>query len=133
MSGIIQISEAALLALHSIMIIAAAEDKPTRTKEIAALINASENHLAKVMQRLVKAGMVTSIRGPHGGFLMAKKTDEITLLDVYEALEGKIQVHKCMINNSECPFKGCIFGDLNTKLSNEFIQALGNRTLESLL
>ncbi len=94
MNSIINLTEATLLALHSMALIAQAQHEKVNTKTIAATINASENHLAKVMQRLNKAGLVESIRGPMGGFILSKPGNEISLLDVYEAMEGKLRVDK---------------------------------------
>jgi DNA-binding IscR family transcriptional regulator len=64
MSNVIKISEATTLALHTMFYLYLKKDQLVSTKEIAAMFGFSENHLAKVLQRLVKVGYVASIRGP---------------------------------------------------------------------
>ena len=58
MASIVQISEAASLALHSMALLAASPDRPLTVKDITARTGVSEAHLSKVMQRLAKAGLV---------------------------------------------------------------------------
>jgi Rrf2 family protein len=124
MSGAFQISEAASLALYSMAIIAK-NNKPISVKTLAEQTFASDNHLAKVMQRLVKGGLVKSARGPKGGFVLSKAPEDITLLDVYEAIEGKFELGPCPMDRNQCPFKKCMFegtvGELN-RLFFEFLR-----------
>ena len=129
MSGIINMSEAAILALHSMALIAKKKNTALNIKEIAKELNASENHLSKVMQRLAKSGLVNSRRGPKGGFLLSRENSEITLLDVYEAIEGKFIIHKCMLNKSKCTYSKCILNDLNYVFSVQFKDYLENNNL----
>ena len=131
MRSIINISEATLLALHSISLIA--KFSKINTKEIAEKINASENHLAKVLQRLVKFGFISSTRGPSGGFQLTRDSSEISLLEIFEAMEGKISNGQCLIDNTVCPFRECIIGDLNKKFTSEFKDKLANKTLNEFM
>jgi Rrf2 family protein len=118
MSGVFKISEAALLALHAMAFIADHLDRMVTTKEIATCHNASEAHLSKVMQRLVKAGMVKSVRGPGGGFVLEKKASDIALLDIYELFEGKLSNDNCLFSTPVCGGIDCIFGNLISELNS---------------
>jgi Rrf2 family protein len=130
MNGIFKISEAASLALHSMVLIKKTPAKLNAT-EIADILKSSKHHVAKVLQRLVKSGMLDSGRGPKGGFEIKKNVDEISFLDIYQAIEGNYTVSNCIYENKECMFDTCIIGDLNSKLSNEFIEYLKNQKLSS--
>lgn len=112
MPRMMQISEAASLALHSMALLASNPKKIFSVKQIASTLNGSEAHLSKVLQRLARAGLVKSNRGPKGGFLLEKKEDEITLLQVYEAIEGPLVPRKCLFDKPVCSGERCIFGDL---------------------
>ncbi|MCK4620269.1 MAG: Rrf2 family transcriptional regulator, partial [Desulfobacterales bacterium] len=67
MSNIIKISEAASMAIHAMVFLASESGRIVPSREIATTLRSSEAHLSKVMQRLAKAGLVSSTRGPKGG------------------------------------------------------------------
>jgi Rrf2 family protein len=110
MSHGILISDAASLAMHAMAVIASRKD-PASARDISGRLGVSENHLAKVLQRLARSGLVTSTRGPRGGFTLAKKSGAITLLDVYEAIEGPLKDKACLMRKKTCNKKLCILGD----------------------
>jgi len=128
MSQLISLSEAAAIGLHSMVYIASSKEK-LNVNQISEFIGSSKHHVAKVMQRLVKEDLVSSNRGPAGGFEMKKSPEEITLLDIYEAIEGPINTHICLGNKMVCPFRKCVFGDLSNKMTIEFKNYMQSRTL----
>ena len=131
MKNIIQISEASSLALHGMGLLAATGRRMS-IREIAAATGASEAHLSKVFQRLVKEGMIRSIRGPGGGFDLTRTPENITLLEIYSAIEGKPSSNTCLLHSGACPFSGCIFGDLIEDLTERFLRYLGETTLSGM-
>lgn len=132
MSKIVHISEAASLAVHSMALIANSADM-LNVNHIAELTHSSRNHLAKVMQTLVKNNLLESTRGPKGGFMLKGNPAEINLLRIYELFDGLIEQHHCGIENGKCPFKQCVFGGLANKFSREFMEYLKNTTLDQLI
>jgi len=132
MTKLVTLSEAASLAIHA-MVLIAKSDKLTNVNFIADETGASRNHLAKVMQRLVKSGMVKSTRGPAGGFMLNKPAAEMTLLDIYEAIEGPIENVGCPLDRPICPFSNCLMGNLVYKVTDEIKEYFKNHTLESFI
>jgi len=128
MAQLIALSEAAAIGLHSMVFIASSNEK-LNVGQISEFIGSSRHHVAKVMQRLVKEDFISSNRGPAGGFELKKKPEEITLLDIYEAIEGPIDTHICLGNKIVCPFKKCIFGELSTNMTLEFRNYMKSRKL----
>lgn len=59
--------------------------------------------LQKILNRLVRCGLVASHRGVQGGFQLAREPGEITLLEVVEAMQGKLVVNKCFLEQGGCP------------------------------
>jgi Rrf2 family protein len=116
----LKISEAASLAIHTMVILAANPDKIVSGGDIAGLLNASKDHLAKVLQRLVKGGFVESARGPKGGFMLARPADRVAPLEVYEYIEGPFEVRDCLLDERVCGIDKCAMGehlfDANAKL-----------------
>ncbi len=130
MSEVVAVSEAVSLAFHGMGLLASGERKSA--KEMAEAVNVSEAHLAKVFQRLVREGLVGSTRGPKGGFELAKQPEEITLFDIYVAIEGAPKGDYCLLHKERCPFGKCIFGSLLGKMTREFVDYLKSTTLGDL-
>ncbi|MFH1034712.1 MAG: Rrf2 family transcriptional regulator [Pseudomonadota bacterium] len=114
----LRISEAASLALHAMALLAGPGGGAMSTRQISEKLKVSDHHLSKVMQRLGRAGLVESLRGPKGGFRLARRGSSITLLDIYEAVEGRLQGGHCLLGRPACQV-GCALGGLVNILGNE--------------
>jgi Rrf2 family protein len=84
----------------------AGDDRPEDATPVAlATVAASENlplsYLEHLVAKLREAGLVVSIRGAHGGYRLARPTDEIGMLDVVQALEGPITPMECFQTDGE--------------------------------
>lgn len=131
--NIVRISEAASLALHAMTFLAAQEpDHAVSTRDIADVLHVSDNHLSKVAQRLAKSGLVVSRRGPGGGVLLAKPAADITLLDIYQAIEGEFKSAGCLLTTRVCDPGNCIFGDLLHSVNTQVRERLETTRLDSL-
>ena len=133
MAGIFKISDAALLGLHAAAYMAQHEGVLVTTREVAAAYSSSENHLAKVLRQLSRTPLVKVVRGPRGGFMLAKPLHKITLLQVYEAVEGKYNPVSCFTDNHKCPRSACILGGQIEKITLQVRDYLAATTLASLL
>jgi len=71
-------------------------------REVGREQDVPESFLAKIFQTLVRAGLVTSQRGAHGGFSLARPPDRITAREVIEAVDGPIALNVCVIRPEEC-------------------------------
>ncbi len=129
MNGVFKISEAASLAMHTMVYLASHPNGPVTAKEIAAVFPISEAHLAKVLQRLVKSGLVRSTRGPRGGFELALPAEKMTLLEIFETIEGPINGGGCLLGEGGCFGASCILGDLVGMVNREVRDFLNHNTL----
>ena len=136
MPNVLRMSEATTLGIHAMVYLAnhRSDDKPKThsVHEIASHLNASEAHLAKVLQRLAHVGHLRSMRGPKGGFTLAKKPNQITFLDVYEALEGPFEINRCLFSAPICGRADCIMGGLIEKVETEVRTYLEQTTLATV-
>jgi Rrf2 family protein len=132
MADILKISDATALALHSMVHLAIEPDGQSTTAEIADIFQASRHHLAKVHQRLTKAGLIYSQRGPAGGVGLAKKPDEITLLEIYEVMEGSMLCNPCLFGKDKCPRTDCVLGVLLPGLARQVRDYFQETTLAKL-
>ncbi len=128
MSKIVHLTEAVSIAFHS-MVLVARSNKPLNVLEISEKISSSKHHVAKVMQRLVKAGFVGSLRGPSGGFSLKKNASEIALLSIYEAIEGNLESGECAMEKPVCTFETCIYKNIIEKMTCDFKNYLENQKL----
>jgi len=132
MSSVLKISEAAILALHSMAYLATKPGKLSSTKEIATKLRSSEAHLSKVLQRLSKTGLVKSIRGPKGGFILGKASDEISLLEIYESIDGQLVSSKCLFGDPFYSADACILGGLLGAIDEQVREYLTGTKLNTL-
>jgi len=128
LSTFINISEASTIAIHSLALIANTE-RSLNANKIAEVTHFSRNHLAKVLHILVKHKYLDSLRGPNGGFTMKKNPTSISLLEIYELIEGELVSFECAITCGDCYFDTCIFGNHPHKFAGDFKNYLENKTL----
>lgn len=132
MTKILDISEATSIAFHG-MVLVAISQVAINANDIAEITNASKHHTSKVMQRLVKHGLIGSTRGPSGGFYLKKKPEDILLIDILEAIEGKVELTPCPIDNEFCPFGSCLMGGICFEISEKLLNHLKSNTLSDVL
>ncbi|HNW89617.1 MAG TPA: Rrf2 family transcriptional regulator [Bacteroidales bacterium] len=133
MSHIVSISEAASIGIHVIVLIARSKNNNMNVKKLSELTGASKNHIAKVMQRMVKDNFVKSTRGPAGGFILNKSPQDISLLNVYESLEGEMAISKCPFDHQICPFDECMMGGIIHKVTDELHEYFRNKKISDLM
>jgi Rrf2 family protein len=132
-SGFFHFSEAISLALHAMELMAREKNTVFTARTLAASLNASEAHLAKVFQRLVKTDLVISHRGPNGGFRLKREPEEITLLEIFNAIEGPVRADICPMIKETCPFSQCIFSGIMFKFQNEFMDFITKNRLSDFI
>lgn len=130
---ILNISEAANLAIHAMAYLVNHQpEQPVASGKVAGYLEVSGAHLNKVLQRLKKAGLVRSVRGPAGGFSLAQEPAEVTMLQIYEAIDGPLPRHSCLLGQSSCLFGNCVFGKLLTSVGAQVDEQLSGTTLADL-
>ena len=94
-------------------------------REIAERQNLPETYLEQLMLALRKAALVSAIRGAHGGYMLARKPEDITLAEIVVALEGTLNiadccdVPNCCMDPATCALKD-VFDEINSKLYGAF-------------
>jgi len=109
---------------------------PTTLNAIAEKQNLSEGYLEQLVIPLKKAGLLRSIRGAQGGYVLARKADEIRVGDVVRALEGPISPVACVSEDfpEECGrAENCPARIVWTDVRDKVAEVLDSYTLQDLI
>jgi Rrf2 family protein len=93
-------SEYAILSL----ILLSKSELPQDSDRLSRELSISKSFLAKILQSLAKNGILKSFKGAHGGFVLAKSPQEISMLEIMSSVEGKAPaVFDCASSAQDCP------------------------------
>lgn len=109
---------------------------PLSIKEIAGRQNISLSYLEQILHRLGKAGIIESVRGPHGGYVLARKPSDVTIGDIVRSLEGPIALSHCLEPGmaSGCyQADDCVARMVWAKVGEKIEEALDGITFDHLL
>lgn len=109
------ISQSVEYALRAVITIANAGGQSCPSREIAEITRVPAPYLSKLMQSLVKSGLLIAQRGPNGGFQLSRAPEEVTLLDVINSLEPLERIEKCPLGigshaGTLCPLHRAVDG-----------------------
>ena len=94
------------LALRTLMVCAVNPGRIVRKQDVAKACNASENHLAQVINKLGQEGYLDTIRGRHGGLRLARAPEDIAVGEVFRRFEGKVPLAECFSGGADtCPLR----------------------------
>jgi Rrf2 family protein len=116
------------LAMHQ-------NDAPILRKEIAERQGISSNYLAQLFLKLRRAGLVRSVLGPGGGYVLARSASEISAGDVLRAVEEQMAPVDCVDREHEAPCHradGCPTRTLWARLEEQIAWTLDSTTLADL-
>jgi len=120
-----QITRETDYAIRCVVYLSSKTDRVVMVDEIAREMAAPKSFLAKILQKLAKGGTVNSFRGVRGGYQLSRPPQDITLLDVIEAIEGTIALNACAVDKRACSFSStCAVHPIWIRLRNEFNEML---------
>lgn len=132
MPSIVNYSDAATIGIHGVILLAR-NGEPMNAIELSKQLGKSKHHIGKVMQRLVKTGFLSSFRGPSGGFKLKRKPEEISMYEIYSAIEGPVEIRNCPSENPVCPLNKCIHNNVVKHLSQEFVDYMKKERLSEYI
>lgn len=123
------------IAIRVLMYCATHDDRLVTKHEIAARCNASENHLAQVINQLAQLGYLRTQRGRNGGLSLARPAREICIGSVFRALEAPVPIAECFADaDNTCPLvEACRLRLALTDAVETFFAHLDDISLESLV
>ena len=89
-------------AIRALVFIANAEESPVKARDVGEAMDLPTGVLQQVLRELQVAGIVSSRPGPAGGFALARPPDQITVLQIVEAMEGPLRTSACALRGGPC-------------------------------
>jgi len=109
-------------------------EKVCLVSEISRSQDIPEKYLAKIMQSLAKGGLVKSLRGVKGGFLLAKPAAELTFREAVECLQGPISINRCLNEPGVCDSSGtCVIRQIWMDAQQKMLEVLDSTDLKTLV
>jgi Rrf2 family cysteine metabolism transcriptional repressor len=110
------------------------EERPVFLKEIAGQQQISLSYLEHLVAPLISGGIIRSIKGPKGGVTLAKKPEEIKLMEVTRLLEGSLAPVECVDNPDICRRSAkCVTRDIWGEVKAAMSSVLETTTLQDLV
>lgn len=108
--------------------------EPLSIKEIADRLSMSDYYLEQLFGTLRKSGLINSIRGAQGGYMLSKAPNMITAADILNVLEGPIEISDCISDEMNCSRSNyCATRLLWIKISDSVNNVINSVTLQDML
>jgi Rrf2 family protein len=130
----LRLSKKADYALIAMKHLALRSDRGSSSaREIAEQYDIPIELMAKVLQRLVRRGLLASQQGTHGGYQLVRMPGQISVADVIQAIDGPVTVTACSIDDGRCDqFAKCNVRDPLWRVRERILTALGECTIAEL-
>lgn len=103
-------------------------------KEISKNMDIPKQFLAQIMLSLNHHGFVKAIRGAKGGFMLARKPSSVNLLEIIEAIEGKLFLNECLLSTEVCKCQPvCPISEVWQDAQKALLKILKSATFSSLV
>ncbi len=101
--------------------------------EIAAEINENNHTVGKLLQKLTKAGIIHSVKGPNGGFFITQQQRQMRVMHIVEAIDGRAVFTECGLGFNKCSdAKPCPLHNDFKKVRDQFTHMCNNRKIHEL-
>jgi len=129
----LRLSKKADYALIAMKHLASNARPSTSAREIAEQYDIPIELLAKVLQRLVRTGLLVSTQGTRGGYTLSRPPKSISVADVIQAIDGPFTVTACSTENNDCEqYSKCSVRDPLWQIRERIVAALGTVTLSEM-
>ena len=130
-----QISKEADYALRAVLYLARlADHQQASTGTIAASEHIPVSFLAKIVARLSSARIIRTSRGARGGVSLDRPSEQITVLDVIEAIDGPIAIKECVLHSGRCPYgENCTLQPILCEAQAALVTRLQQTTFDQLI
>ena len=107
------------------------EHKRVMVKDMSKPINVPQAYLAKLLQELSRENIISSVKGPKGGFYLSEADSRNSLMDIINIIDGEKRLETCVLGLEKCNAeKPCPLHNLVNPTKTKFIQSLNKKTIK---
>ena len=116
------------LALHS------SKDNKVMVKDISKPINVPQAYIAKLLQELVKEKIISSVKGPKGGFYLDETNLTHSIMSIINVIDGEEKLNSCMLSLEKCnEEKPCPLHNVLSSSRNQILKSLRTKTIKDIV
>lgn len=126
------LSKSSKYAIRAVLYIAqtATIENKIGSKEVAEKLKIPAPFLAKTLQELTKKNIISSIKGPHGGFYLTEENQQRSLFDIIDCIDNAQKFEECFLGQIECDDnKPCVVHHLYKPFKNKLIEKLKTKSI----
>jgi Rrf2 family transcriptional regulator, iron-sulfur cluster assembly transcription factor len=128
------LNQSAEYALRAMLYMAQGGDGAYKAPDIARALGLPNTYLSKVMHQLVKAGVLRSVRGPAGGYTLARRSYEISIHEIAAPFQAVQPRRQCLLGNRPCDrAQPCAAHGRWSRINDVVASQLNNTTLADML
>ncbi len=121
-------------AVRTVLYLARNGTRTASVAEVARAMHIPKSFLAQIVQRLVRRHILVSLRGMKGGFMLAVKPSQISLLDILESIQGPTGINVCAIDSRRCRLSAtCSVHPVWVQIRKEIERRLKKQTIAKLI
>ncbi len=121
-------------AVRTVLYLARNGERTASVQEVARAMHIPKSFLAKIVQRLVRSHILVSMRGMKGGFMLAAKPSEISLLDILVSIQGPTGINVCAIDSRKCRMSAtCSVHPVWVQIRKDVERRMKKQTIAKLL
>jgi Rrf2 family protein len=129
------LSKSSKYAIRAVLYIAKAASKEEKigSKQVAIKLEIPAPFLAKTLQELTRKKIISSIKGPHGGFYLTEENKQKSLFDIIDCVDDIHKFEECFLGQLECDDqKPCVVHHLYKPFKNKLIEKLKTKSIIEL-
>lgn len=126
------LSKASKYAISAVLYLTntASEEHKIGAKQIAKDLDIPAAFLAKTLQELTKKNIISSVKGPHGGFYLTKENEKNTIYNIIACIDDVDKFNQCYLGQLECDAENpCVVHHLYSPFKKELLKKLKTKTI----
>lgn len=124
------LSKSCKYAIRAVLYLTKQPDKKIGSKEIAEKLDIPAPFLAKTLQELTKKQIISSLKGPNGGFFLSEENQQRKIMDIINCIDGDLVFDRCFLGKAECNSKNpCVIHSVYVSFKEKLLEQFSKKNL----